>query len=83
LGAGFLEIVYQRALLAELGLRGIRATAEVSLTVTYKGYPVGEYVADILVEDVRRTEVRRSVGTRACVQACLAAPRAKNAATPR
>ena len=36
LGAGFLEKVYQRALLRELGLRGIRATAEASFTVTYK-----------------------------------------------
>ena len=30
LGAGFLERVYQRALLRELVLRGIRATAEAS-----------------------------------------------------
>src|ERR1035441_9316510 len=33
-GAGFLEKVYQRALLRELGLRGIRAVAEASFTVT-------------------------------------------------
>ena len=39
LGAGFLEKVYQRALLRELGLRGIRAVAEASFTVTYKGHP--------------------------------------------
>ena len=38
LGAGFLEKVYQRALLRELGLRGIRAVAEASFTVTYKGH---------------------------------------------
>ena len=50
LGAGFLEKVYQRALLRELSLRGIRATSEASLTVSYKGQPVGEYFADILVE---------------------------------
>ena len=52
LGAGFLEKVYQRALLRELALRGIRATAEASLAVTYKGHSVGEYFADLLVEDV-------------------------------
>ena len=34
LGAGFLERVYRRALLTELGLRGLRATAEASFTVT-------------------------------------------------
>jgi GxxExxY protein len=51
LGAGFLEKVYQRALLYELSLRGIRALAEASFPVTYKGRSVGEYFADILVED--------------------------------
>ena len=48
LGAGFLEKVYQRALLTELRLRAIRAVPEVPLTVTYKGQIVGEYFADIL-----------------------------------
>lgn len=52
LGTGFLEKLYQRALLRELGLRGIRATAQASFAVTYKGHAVGEYFADILVEDV-------------------------------
>ena len=51
LGAGFLEKVYQRALLHEFRLRGIRAHAEVPFSVTYKGHGVGEYFADILVED--------------------------------
>jgi GxxExxY protein len=41
LGAGFLEKVYQRALLRELGLRGIPATAEASFPVVYKGHCVG------------------------------------------
>lgn len=58
LGAGFLEKVYQRALLAELGLRGIRATAQTSFTVTYKGHSVGESFADILVEDVLVVELK-------------------------
>jgi GxxExxY protein len=51
LGAGFLEKVYQRALLRELGFRGMRATAEASFAVIYKGHSVGEYFADLLVED--------------------------------
>lgn len=51
LGAGFLEKVYERALLKELGLRGIRATAQASFQLTYKDHCVGEYFADILVED--------------------------------
>ena len=58
LGAGFLEKVYQRALLHELRLRGIRAAAEASFPVTYKGQNVGDYFADILVEDVLVIELK-------------------------
>jgi GxxExxY protein len=50
LGAGFLEKVYERALLLELRLRGIGAVAQASFPVMYKGRCVGEYFADILVE---------------------------------
>ena len=58
LGAGFLEKVYQRALLKELGLRGIRASAEASFAIHYKGHSVGEYFADILVEDALVVELK-------------------------
>jgi GxxExxY protein len=58
LGSGFLEKVYERALLRELGLRNIRATAQASFTVSYKGHSVGEYFADILVEDVLVVELK-------------------------
>jgi GxxExxY protein len=51
LGAGFLEKVYERALLKELQLRGLRAVTQVSYPVIYKGLCVGEYFADVLVED--------------------------------
>jgi len=58
LGAGFLEKLCQRAWLRELGLRGIRAAAEASFAVSYKGQYVGEYYADILVEDVLVVELK-------------------------
>ena len=58
LGAGFLEKVYRRALMRELSLRGIRATAEASFNVFYKGYSVGEYFADLLVEDALVVELK-------------------------
>lgn len=58
LGAGFLEKVYERALLKELGLRGIKAIPQPSLKVTYKGYCVGEYFADILVADSLVVELK-------------------------
>jgi len=44
--------VYQPLCSQNSALSGIRATAEVSFTVAYEGAPVGEYFADILVEDV-------------------------------
>jgi GxxExxY protein len=58
LGAGFLEKVYARALLQELRLRGIRAATEVSFAVTYKGHRVGEYFADIIVDDLVVIELK-------------------------
>jgi GxxExxY protein len=58
LGAGFLEKVYQRALLQELRLRGMRADGEVSFSVIYKGHRVGEYFADIVVEEVLVIELK-------------------------
>ena len=58
LGAGFLEKVYQRALVRELSIRGIRAIPEASFPVIYKGHSVGEYFADILVEDALVVELK-------------------------
>jgi GxxExxY protein len=58
LGAGFLEKVYERALVKELCLRGLRAVAQPAFVVTYKGHDVGEYFADILVEDVLVVELK-------------------------
>jgi GxxExxY protein len=50
LGAGFLEKLYERALIRELALRGICAKARVSFPVCYKGQDLGEYVADLVIE---------------------------------
>ena len=43
LGAGSREKVYQRALLRELALRGISATAEASFPVVDKGHVVNGF----------------------------------------
>ena len=51
LGYGFLEKVYQNALFEELKLNGIKAELEKPITVIYKEKNVGDYKADILVED--------------------------------
>jgi GxxExxY protein len=51
LGPGFLEKVYENALLVELKKRGLKAKNQVPITVSYKGEAVGDYVADLLVEE--------------------------------
>jgi len=51
LGTGFLEKVYERALAKELSLGGLRARTQVRLPVSYKAQAVGEYLADLVVED--------------------------------
>jgi GxxExxY protein len=51
LGAGFLEKVYENALLTELRLQGLSANAQVPIKVQYKGTVVGEYFADLVIEE--------------------------------
>lgn len=51
LGAGFLERVYQNALYFELTKRGYACKAQQKINVYYRGVCVGEYYADILVND--------------------------------
>ncbi len=50
LGSGFLEKVYENALLIELNEIGLKAEKQVPIRVEYKGNTVGEYFADIIVE---------------------------------
>lgn len=50
LSSGFLEAVYQKALLIELSKQNIQAEAEVPVDVYYDDSVVGEYRADIVVE---------------------------------
>jgi len=51
LGCGFLEKVYENALLKELKMQGLHAESQVPIKVHYKNTVVGEYVTDIIVED--------------------------------
>ena len=51
LGPGFLEKVYENALLLELKRKGLKAERQVPIKVHYKGDVVGEYFADLFVED--------------------------------
>ena len=51
LGPGFLEKVYENALLIELRERGLKTGNQVPIEVKYKGHSVGDYIADLLVEE--------------------------------
>ena len=51
LGPGFLESVYRKALLIELRKAGLRAEEEKRISFFYEGLSVGDFAADILVED--------------------------------
>ena len=50
LGPGFLEKVYETALVRELEASGIAAVPQAEIHVHYKGQPVGLYYADVLVD---------------------------------
>ena len=58
LGAGFLEKVYERALIRELALRGVSAKAQVSFPVCCKGRYLGEYVPDMGIEEKLMVELK-------------------------
>ena len=51
LGSGFLESVYEKALLIVLGEKGLAARPQVPLSVYFRGVEVGQFYADILVEE--------------------------------
>lgn len=51
LGYGFLENVYQNALLIELRNKGVNVVPQKRIKVYYKGDEVGDYFADMIVED--------------------------------
>jgi GxxExxY protein len=51
LGYGFLEKVYQNSLLIELRNKGLNVILQKKIKVFYRGNEVGEYFADLIVED--------------------------------
>ena len=50
LGSGFLEKVYENALIHELRKAGLDAKQQVTVSVHYDGQNVGDYIGDIVVE---------------------------------
>jgi GxxExxY protein len=58
LGSGFLERVYENALAFELQQIGLRVAQQQQIDVRYKNVLVGNFVADILVENCVIVEIK-------------------------
>ena len=58
MGFGFLESVYEKCLLIELLKAGMDAEAQKPITVYYDDEIVGEFVADIIVNDTIILELK-------------------------
>lgn len=51
LGAGFLESVYHKSLAISLRQKGLQVRSEAPISVVFRGQNVGEFYADLLVEE--------------------------------
>ena len=58
LGYGFLESVYEKAMLIELNRTGLKSVAQKPIKVYYDTEIVGDFKADILVEDTVIIEMK-------------------------
>ncbi|WP_320814748.1 GxxExxY protein [Flavobacterium sp.] len=58
LGYGFLEKVYQNALIIELKNKGLEVNSNEKIKVYYKGESVGDYYADIIVNNTVILELK-------------------------
>ena len=58
LGAGFLEKIYENALIIELHQIGLNVVQQHPIKVNYKGNIIGDYYADLLVENTVIIELK-------------------------
>jgi len=58
LGYGFLEKVYENAILIELKSMGINVEKQKQIKVYYKEQQVGEYYADLIIENIVIVELK-------------------------
>ncbi len=61
LGFGFLEKVYENALAIELQLRGLEVTQQLPIPVYYEGDIVGDFYADLLINDKIILELKSKI----------------------
>ena len=58
LGSGFVEKVYENAIVKELKALGLRVEQQKPMKVMYGGDPIGDFFADLLVEDSVLVELK-------------------------
>ena len=58
MGFGYLESVYEKCMLIELRKAGLKVESQKSLTVFYENETVGEFIADIIVNDTIILELK-------------------------
>ncbi|MEI6828064.1 MAG: GxxExxY protein [Desulfuromonadales bacterium] len=58
LGSGFLEKVYENAMLEEFKTRCLKAESQRGIAVKYKGIIIGDYFADLVIENVIIVELK-------------------------
>ncbi len=58
LGPGFLESVYEKALLIEFQKRGIRVESQVEIPLLYDGEPIGCHRLDVFVDNTIVVELK-------------------------
>lgn len=58
LGAGFLESVYEKALIVALGQKGLAVRSQVPLKVKFRNIIVGEFLADLMVNELVVVELK-------------------------
>jgi GxxExxY protein len=58
MGHGFLESVYERIMYIELTEHGMHVRSKVRLPVRYRGRLVGDFEADLIVEDLVVVEIK-------------------------
>lgn len=62
LGYGFLEKVYERSMAIELGKMGLNVLSQQKIDVFYEGIKVGNYFADLVVEEKVIIELKAAEG---------------------
>jgi len=71
LGHGFAERVYENALALEMAAAGLSVRRQEPIKVLYRGQVVGDYVADLVVENKVIVEVKAVAGLEGAHEAQL------------